>query len=182
MKSPANGTRLNLKLNRSSRYTTGLVCTFADNDLRLFFFEVDMEHRAEFARICKFYDEHELDYVVHRTGGGGYHWLSPTMISKATWKRYHEVLKDINKECPMTTLRIEPNKHHSENVIWYNGHTQRFNTSPSQNNYQVCTLLNKLWHCNFLGSGAGDLKQVRYPLPLTARERWDAEVEGFGTS
>ena len=38
MNPPVNGTRLNLKLNRSSRYTTGLVCTFADNDLRLFFF------------------------------------------------------------------------------------------------------------------------------------------------
>jgi len=182
MNPPVNGMRLNLKSNRSSRYTTGLVCTFADNDLRLFFFEVDSEHRDQFQRICKFYDEHELDYVVHRTGGGGYHWLSPTMITKETWKRYHEVLKDINKECPMTTLRIEPNKHESENVVWYSAYTQRFNSTPNQNNYQICTLLNKIWQCNFLGSGKGNLKQVRYPLPLTARERWDAEVEGFATS
>ena len=42
---PDNGSGLILKNNRSSRYTTGLVCTFADNSNRCFFFELDKEHR-----------------------------------------------------------------------------------------------------------------------------------------
>ena len=71
-----------MKPNRSSRYTEGLVCTLADSDLRVFFFEVDKEERDEFAGMNEFYNFHKLDFVVHRTGGGGYHWLSPTMISK----------------------------------------------------------------------------------------------------
>jgi len=160
----------NMKPNRSSRYTEGLVCTFTDSDSRVFFFEVDKEDRDEFAGINEFYNFHKLDFVVHRTGSGGFHWLSPTMISKEKWRELHKELKHINVKCPMTTLRIEPNKYPHESVIWYDSHVEKDNSTPTQNNFNMANLLNYIWGCNFTATGTGEVKRVRYPLPLEEGE------------
>ena len=156
-----------MKPNRSNRYTTGLVCTFKDNDLRVFFFEVDHKDKDRFLEINEFYRANNLDFVVHKTGSGGFHWLSPTMITKEFWKELHKELKHINKECPMTTLRIEPNKHVGEENIWYNSAVERWNAdSYASNNEQIWQLLNHIWGSELIGTGAGEHKQVKYPLPL----------------
>ena len=155
-----------MKKNRSNRYTQGLVCTYADSPLRSFFFELDKEDRDWYNEICTFYNLQELDFIVHRTGGGGYHFISPTMISKGRWKNLHGYLEGINPKCPMTTLRIQPNKYPNEELIWYNSHVEKFNTTPSQNNASMCHYLNKIFGADFQGEAAGEIKTVRYPLPL----------------
>ena len=159
-----------MKPNRSSRYTEGLVCTFTDSDSRVFFFEVDKEDRDEFAGINEFYNFHKLDFVVHRTGSGGYHWLSPTMITKEKWRELHKELKHINVKCPMTTLRISPNKYPREEIIWYNSHVEKDNSFERANNKEMSNLLNHIFGCGFIGVGAGGVKRVRYPLPLEEGE------------
>ena len=67
----------------------------------------------------------------------------------------------------MTTLRIEPNKHVGEENIWYNTAVERWNAdSYASNNEQICQLLNHIWGSELIGTGAGEHKQVKYPLPL----------------
>ncbi len=160
-----------MKQNRSNRFTKGLVCTLADSDSRFFFFELDKEHREFFQHICDFYGDNDLDYIVHRTGGGGFHFISPTMISKEGWKRLHTALGPINPKCPMTTLRVEPNKYPNEDQIWYRSKVEKWNCrSPQENNYQLVTYLNKIFGSDFVGTGAGEIKFTRYPLPLKEGE------------
>jgi len=131
---------------------------------------LDKEHREFYQEVCTLYEMEELDYLVHRTGGGGYHFISPTMITKEYWKAMHEELKLINPKCPMTTLRIEPNKYPNEDLVWYSSHAV-VNTAPDeQNNLQIVHLLNRIFGCKFVGTGAGEMKIVRYPLPLKEGE------------
>ena len=167
---PDNGSGLILKNNRSSRYTTGLVCTFADNSNRCFFFELDKEHREFYQDVANLYELEGLDWIVHRTGGGGFHFISPTMITKDHWKALHKQLQEINKECPMTTLRMEPNKYPNEDMFWYNSHVECNNAEERQNNLQMCQYLNKIFGSKFVGTGAGEIKTVRHPLPLREGE------------
>jgi len=162
---------IELKNNRSSRFTSGLVCTIADHpDKRLFFFELDKEHREFYQEICTLYEMEELDYIVHRTGGGGFHFISPTMIDKIYWKYLHKDLRHINPDCPMLTLRVQPNKYPNEDLVWYNSHCVNELAPTEQNNLQVCQYLNKIFGVKFLGTGAGEMKTVRYPLPLREGE------------
>jgi hypothetical protein len=155
-----------LKPNRSSKFTTGLVNTFEGNDLKVFFFELDADNRDQFETLVNLYNENELDFIVHRTGGGGFHYLSPTMISKEGWKRLHNQVKDINPRCPMTTLRMQPNKHVGEELIWYNSSIVSWNAENKNNNWEMCQYLNKYFGSKFKGTGEGGIKIVRYPLPL----------------
>ena len=160
-----------MKSNRSKRFTTGLVCTFKDTDLRVFLFEVDRKDKNRFLEINEFYRANNLDFVVHKTGSGGYHWLSPTMITKEFWKELHKQLQHINPECPMTTLRIEPNKYIGEENTWYNTADERWNTDRySENSEEICQLLNHIWGAELIGTGKGQHKQVKYPLPLREGE------------
>lgn len=140
--------------------------TFEGSDLKAFFFELDSEHREYFETIVSLYKNNELDFIVHRTGGGGFHFLSPTMISRAGWKRLHDQVKDINPRCPMTTLRIQPNKHSAEELIWYNSSIVSWNAETKNNNEAMCNYLNKIFGSKFRGTAAGEIKIVRYPLPL----------------
>ena len=78
-----------MKPNRSNKFTKGLVCTYANSPLRSFFFELDKEHKKFYDYISDFYNTEELDFIVHRTGGGGYHFISPTMISKGRWNAHN---------------------------------------------------------------------------------------------
>lgn len=160
-----------MKPNRSSRFTQGLVCTLADSDKRFFFFELDHEHREHYQMIHDFYGDNDLDFIVHRTGGGGFHFISPTMISKDRWRRLHQELGPINPKCPMTTLRVQPNKYPNEDLVWYNSDVQRYNCmTPSENNYQLVNYLNTIFGSEFVGTGAGEIKFTRYPLPLREGE------------
>jgi hypothetical protein len=155
-----------MKPNRSNKFTQGLVCTYEDTTQRSFFFELDSEHREYFQEVCDFYCAEELDFIVHRTGGGGFHFISPSLMSKGRWKFLHEQLKGINPKCPMTTLRIQPNKYPNEELVWYNSHVEKYNNVPAWNSKELCTYLNKIFGCKLEGTSHAQFKLVRYPLPL----------------
>lgn len=159
-----------MKQNRSNRYTTG-VCDIINNDRnkRLCFFEVDeADNAALYFRICTTYKNFRLDYLVHRTLMG-WHWLSPTIVTLAEWKSFHKALADVNKKCPMTCLRVEPNKYPAEDQIWYNHYKGLFNTW-SDNSIEMSNYLDHVWPSEkrFRGDVHGTIKIVRYPLPCPA--------------
>ncbi len=86
-----------MKPNRSNKFTKGLVCTYANSPLRSFFFELDSEHKELYQDICDFYNLEELDFIVHRTGGGGYHFISPT--NNVMWLGYRLTLQSLFRKC-----------------------------------------------------------------------------------
>ena len=92
------------------------------------------------------------------------------MIDKIYWKYLHKDLRHINPDCPMLTLRVQPNKYPNEDLVWYNSHVVNELAPTEQNNLQVCNYLNKIFGSKFFGTGAGEMKTVRYPLPLREGE------------
>ena len=96
-----------LKKNRSNKFTIGLCNTFKDNTkLRTLFFELDREHIDSYEFVNNVFQKNELDYFVHKTGSGGMHFLSPTMITKQRWKDIMKLLKTINPKCPLTGVEV----------------------------------------------------------------------------
>ena len=76
-----------MKKNRSNVFTKGICNTLRENkEWRFLFFEIDKEHIQYNNFITKIYLDNNLDYLIHKTGGGGFHFLSPTLISKVEWK------------------------------------------------------------------------------------------------
>lgn len=154
-----------MKPNRSDTYTTGICNTIGNleyQDLRFFFFEVDNPN--DIPKVVNLYESEEIDFLVHRTNKG-FHFLSPTLIIKEYWKKLINELRDINIKCPMTCLRVEPNKYPNEPEVWYTSKTETF-YNQEINSYDMCVYLNHIWKSNFTGSGRQQLKIVRYPLPL----------------
>jgi hypothetical protein len=115
-------------------------------------------------RVTKIYKDNDLDLLVHRTGNG-IHFLSPTMIPKLMWKELMSTVKDLNPKCPMTTLRVEPNKYPNESEAWYRCEVG-YGAKPVFNNLSVCMYLNRVFGSEFKGIATGEIKLVRYPLPL----------------
>ena len=157
-----------MKSNRTNNYTTG-VCDIIDNDRnkRFCFFEIDVLGDPQlYFRICECYKTFNLDYIVHRTHLG-WHWLSPTIVDLITWKAFHRTLEDVNKKCPMTCLRVEPNKYPNEDLVWYL-HYYGIRGLQLNNCIEMCDYLNHIWHGEqrFNGVIHGKIKIVRYPLPL----------------
>ncbi len=154
-----------LKKNRSNKFTQGIVITNNTNDKRFLFFELDKGYtQEEKQEVLDVYRFHGLDVLIHRTSSG-IHFISPTLIELQTWKEAMNKLKEINKKCPMTTLRWLPNKYPNEAEIWY---TSEYRSDPNNlrnNSNQLCTLLNHSFRSNFVGTIDTDLKFVRYPLP-----------------
>lgn len=137
--------------------------------MRFCFFEIDIQQIREFYRIIGTYERYGLDLCIHRSGNG-LHFLSPTMVSKETWKRFHAELKDINPKCPMTTLRIEPNKYPHEREIWFNGVQWHDFNDIRANSIELVNLLHKWFGLigldgRLVGHISTVLKFVRYPLP-----------------
>lgn len=156
---------MTLKPNRHGPFTKGLAITNYSNDLRFFFFEVDLPYVSdEFQAVLDVYEHNGLDVLVHKTGNG-WHFISPTLVTKEEWKHYHEILKGINKKCPMTTLRIEPNKYPQEREIWYIYDRFYYRFSDRPNSVELSNLLNKWFKTDFKGTITTELKLVRYPLP-----------------
>ncbi len=155
-----------LKKNRHGPWTRGLAITNKTNNLRFCFFEIDKAHIPALSRILGTYKFFRLDVCTHRTGAG-LHFISPSLIKLETWKNFHEVLKDINPKCPMTTLRIEANKYPNENQIWFCSQWHNFAVS-GRCSLELLNLLRKWFHL-YCSTPAipehTDLKFVRYPLP-----------------
>jgi hypothetical protein len=157
---------MTLKKNRSNIFTTGLCNTFDGHDWRTLFFELDNPvSQSEINRLVDIYRENKLDLLIHKTGSNGMHFLSPTMIPKMQWKEIMIQLSDLNPKCPMTTLRVEPNKYPNESEIWYRSDCYYY-ANPYYNNTSMCFYLKRLWQSQFFGFQRGDIKLVRYPLPL----------------
>ncbi len=154
-----------MKKNRSNKYTTGLVITNNTNDQRFLFFELDKPvDITDKEKVIDVYRHYGLDYCIHRTGDG-LHFISPTLISIETWKKAMTELKEINKKCPMTTMRWLPNKYPNEDQIWFSSSDRVCSDNIRRNSDQLSKLLNKNFHSMFEGSIDTDLKFVRYPLP-----------------
>ena len=152
-----------MKKNRSNKFTAGLCNTFADIEARCFFFEID--DPKDFDTVEQFYEDEALDVLIHKTGSGGYHFLSPTQMTPDVWKIKMQALRGINPKCPMTTLRMEPNKYPQEDLLWYITKIHQFDNEKF-NSKDMCQYLNKIFGCNLKGSCTGNLKIVRYPLPM----------------
>ena len=162
-----------MKTNRSNRFTQGIVITNNTNDKRFLFFELDHPITPEQKqKVLDVYRSFGLDVLWHRTGNG-IHFLSPTLITLETWKEAIALLKDINKKCPMTTLRWLDNdgikrgewKYPFEPEIWF---TNEFRSDPlniRRNSDELSNELNQKFHSDFMGNVSTELKFVRYPLP-----------------
>ena len=155
-----------MKKNRSNRWTTGITVKLENSDERLVLFELDREHLPFKQEVIDMYHSYKLDLLIHSTGSGGIHFISPTMVDKHTWKGFHTNLKHINTKCPMTTLRWLPNKYANESEKWYRHEAWYFSESvDSNNNEYLCNLLNLTFGTSFIGGNQINLVYVRYPLP-----------------
>lgn len=154
-----------MKKGRSNVYTSG-VCDIVEKNrnIRFAFFEIDETTPDLVDTIDCVYEQFNLDVLKHRTGKG-YHWLSPTEISADMRLTFRAVLSNINPECPMTTMRIEPNKHLAESTLWYLSDSAQYEENKPRNNIRMCTLLNHVWKASFSGERHGHIEIVRYPLP-----------------
>lgn len=159
-----------MKPNRTNVFTQGVCDIIAnDKDRRLCLFEIDSFNPNDIKRIEANYQEYGLDVLKHRTQMG-FHYLSPSIVSRDTQKAFHGAIKDINPECPMTTLRIEPNKYPNEADIWFASAVAKNASNASRNSTEMCDLLNRIWGVDFRGSQKGSIKLVRYPLPVISNE------------
>ncbi len=154
-----------MKKNRSNKFTQGIVITNNTNDKRFLFFELDNPFdQEEYDLVFGVYQSYGLDVICHRTGNG-LHFLSPTLIDVETWKEAMKELKEINKKCPMTTLRWNYNKYPNEFKIWFSSTFWSDPNNIRRNSNEFSNLLNKVFHTDFMGTIDTDLKFVRYPLP-----------------
>lgn len=138
------------------KWTAGVTINprISNGDSRFFFFEFDREH---FQHVVPFIDEvsQELPLFVHGTGNG-IHVMSLNTVTKKKWKELHAKYRHINPKCPMTTLRIIPNKYYDEMMCWLKGYiiTKNNVKKLSQDElYQIYTTF------------ADKCQLVKYPLP-----------------
>ena len=157
---------MTLKKNRSNKFTIGLCNTFkGSKNLKTLFFELDREHFEKYDYVNRVYQNNGLDYFVHKTGSGGFHFISPTMITKSRWKKIMIELKFINPKCPMTTLRIKPNKYYNEENFWYFSYIEKHYDNLKHNSLMMCNYLNRIFHTKFEGEVLDEMIIVNYPLP-----------------
>jgi len=154
-----------MKKNRSDVYTDGMCNTFKNHEGRTFFFELDFPAGHEIYRTIDVYNNNGLACVVHYTGNG-LHFLSPTIIDKEEWKEIIKPLEDLNRSCPMTTLRIQANKHPSEVFYFYKPILVMHESLNRKNSTQMAQKINSLWNTNLNTGIDAEPKMVRYPLPL----------------
>ena len=154
-----------MKKNRSNKFTQGIVITNHTNELRFLFFEIDKPlNQAHMSKVIDVYQRFGCDLLIHRTGNG-WHFLSPNLHDLQKWKEAMTQLRDINKKCPMTTLRWIPNKHPNEDQIWF---TNEYRIDPNnirRNSHELSQLLNHVFKTPFEGTITTELKMPWYPLP-----------------
>ena len=160
-----------MKKNRSNIFTDGICNTLKDDkNLKMVFFELDFIgemgiNAKHFKKVIETYHKFELAYFIHRTGNG-FHFLSPTLIDKILYKKFMNVLKDINPSCPCTTMRTKPNKYENEKDYFYNIiEIKKFSNNKKANCKEMCNFLNETFKTNFKGTHKGKIIRVKYPLP-----------------
>ena len=137
------------------------------NDYRFLFFETDKPYvQEDYSKIIKVYDSHKLDLLVHNTGGGGQHFISPTIITVEEWKNCIDSLKEINPRFPALVLRILPNKYVDEDKKWLQWKVAlEFEENILSNSFELCNHLRSWFGCKLVGIIRTDLKIRNYPLP-----------------
>ena len=148
-------------------HTQGLVNQVDKNrEKKLFLFEVDNFNLDEFNLILETYKKFNLNCVYHRTGSGGFHFLSNTLLNLETWRLIHSELIHLNKRCPMITLRVKSGKggiYPNENYF-YKSKVKINCDDPSKNVESVSLFLNKVFDFEpkLKGTLEGDLQLVSY--------------------
>jgi hypothetical protein len=155
--------------------TTGLVYTITekgikDPEKKLFFFEIDTHDNKLLNTILDVYEKNSLDVIFHKTKMG-YHFISPTLISREKWKECHEILKNINPKCPMICLRIKSGKYPNEDLYFYKAGI-RINTTSDKNIKSICNYLNKIFDFSpkLEGNLSGDPVVVEYTPKIEIKE------------
>ncbi len=137
------------------------------DDYRFLFFETDKPYvQEDYTSILNVYDSYNLDLFVHNTGGGGQHFISPTIITVKEWKVMIDQLRDINPRFPALVLRILPNKYVNEMKKWEQSkdvfcHDENI----LSNSFELCNLLRKYFGSKLHGIIRTELKIRNYPLP-----------------
>ena len=150
--------------------TTGLIAQVDDKTRKLFFFETDEDNENIHNRILRVYEKYNLTVLYHKTGSGGKHYLSPTIINVKTWKEAHQILKDINPKCPQICLRVKPNKYPNEAEFFYTHEVRNNGTFTWYRNAEsVCHFLNKIFGSKLIGRLDGDLQTVKYHPRLSSK-------------
>ena len=144
--------------------TIGLINQVDKNrEKKLFLFETDEKNDKVHKLILSVYEKYNLTVLFHKTGSGGMHYLSPTIIDIKTWKEAHFILKDINKKCPMICLRTKPNKYPNESNFWYIHEIRNNGTYTWYRNAEtVCNYLNKIFGSKLIGRLKGEFEIVKY--------------------
>ena len=109
---------------RSDVWTKGITCDLEKSDpnykkLRFLFFEMDSPILTRDTELIDgVFRVNRIPFLRHRTGNG-LHWFGTKLLSIQAWKNAIELLKHLNKKCPMTTLRWKNNKYESEKDLWF---------------------------------------------------------------
>lgn len=150
-----------------SRTTEGICCSCnPPSQMRFFLFELDgamSEIKHDIEKVVAAYVQNNLDMLMHKTGNG-YHFLSPTLISRGLWSTMMKELRPLNPKCPMTTLRWLPNKHPNEREIWTIAKAHYAVGTMTKNSNSFCNLLNKVFGTSFVGGRPESPKRVLYPI------------------
>jgi len=101
-------------------WTSGIVNVPLDpllRDFRYTFFELDTKKIKALHEVLNVYREYLGSVYVHETING-YHFYNLSLTGKNLYGIILRKLKHLNRECPMTTLRIIPNKWQNEKKYW----------------------------------------------------------------
>lgn len=142
----------------NDNWTWGITCKHrTDPDRRLFMFELDGEHMDYLPFVTNVLADIFEMVLIHCTGRGTHLFALPP-TDKESWKIAHKILEDVNPSCPMTTLRITPNKWEGEELVWYHGYVYfRDEKRVSELNKKILEEFFKMLQEHFVA--------VQYPLP-----------------
>lgn len=101
-------------------WTTGLVNVPKNpelKDCRYTLFELDSKRIPDVRKILEVYTEMLGSVYIHELING-FHFYNLKPISKTIYWDIIKEIKQLNPECPLTTLRIIPNKWRNEQKFW----------------------------------------------------------------
>lgn len=110
-------------LSTNDIWTSGIVNVPLDpnlRDSRYTFFELDSKSVKDLRIVFNAYMDYLNSVYIHETMKG-FHFFNLKPVDKASYGLMMRQIKHLNTECPMTTLRILPNKWIGESRLWGNG-------------------------------------------------------------
>lgn len=129
-----------------------------DRQARYPFFEIDTEDIKAFSTVYHSYIARSIPFAFHRTGSGGWHFLSIHRMTKDEHHAWIQELKGygLNKNWPPQCLRITPNKYVHEKWQWI--------YSPDHVDAELELLVWSIEQQDIATLGK-HYRLVRYPLP-----------------